>query len=416
VFAGGFALEAAEAVGANPASEVNPAEMLESLGTLVERSLVVTRQGEDGAGMRYGMLEPVRQYGLELLKSGGEAEDARRRHARYFMALAERAAPELKGPQQVAWSDRLEEEHDNLRAAHAWAFERGEHGLGLRLAGALGEFWYTRGYLSEGRRWLEAALEQGAETQEASARARALNWATTTAWGQGDFEEAVALGEEGLALARDAGDPSTVATALYTVGRAAFFADRLERTATLVEEAASLQRASGDTAGLARSLMLLGWVAAARGDHERAAALREEAFVQGERAEDDFTTTLSRALGAFAALGMGDHRRARELCREGVELAWQRNMKRNTAVHLHVAASLASREGEPVRSARLWGAAEALYESISTVFSPLERRRLFGPYITAARARLDEAAWEAAWAEGRAMTPEQAVAYALEDD
>jgi hypothetical protein len=133
-------------------------------------------------------------------------------------------------------------------------------------------------------------------------------------------------------------------------------------------------------------------------------------------AEDDFTTILSRALGAFAALGLGDHRRARELCNEGVELAWQRNMRRNTAVHLHVSASLASRQGEPVRSARLWGAAEALYENISTVFSPLEHRRLFGPYIVKARERLDKETWTRAWAEGRAMTPEQAVAYALEDD
>jgi predicted ATPase len=418
VFAGGFALEAAEAVEAKPgaAEEMDTGEVLELLGRLIEQSLVVAQAGEDGAEMRYGMLEPVRQYGLELLQHADEVEETRRRHAEYYVDLAEQAAPELKGPAQVAWSDRLEEEHDNLRAALSWTFERGEYGLGLRLVGALGEFWYTRGYLSEGRRWLDEALAQAVETQEASARAKALNWAATTAWGQGDFERAVALGEEGLALAKNAGDPPTVATALYTVGRAAFFADKLERAASLVEEAASLQRTSGDTAGLARSLLLLGWVAAARCDYERAMILREEAFVLGERAEDDFTTILSRALGAFAALGLGDHRRARELCKEGVELAWQRNMRRNTAVHLHVSASLASSRGESVRSARLWGAAEALYENISTVFSPLERRRLFGPYITAARARLDEVAWEASWAEGRAMMPQQAVAYALEED
>ena len=415
VFAGGFTLEGAEAVGAKPgtAEEMDNGEVLELLGRLVEQSLVVAQAGEDGTEMRYAMLEPVREYGLELLQHGDEAEETRRRHAEYYLALAERAAPELKGPQQAAWLDRLEKEHDNLRAALSWAFEREEYGLGLRLAGALGEFWFTCGYLSEGWRWLQAALEQGIETQEASARARALNWATTTTWGQGNFERAVALGEESLALAKDTGDPSTVATAFYTVGRAAFFADRLERATMLVEEAASLQRTSGDTAGLARSLLLLGWVAAARRDYERAMVLREEAFVLGERAEDDFTTILSRALGAFAALGLGDHRRARELCKDGLELAWQRNMRRNTAVHLHVSASLASSQGEPVRSARLWGAAEALYENISTVFSFLERRRLFGPFITAAHARLDEVAWEAAWAKGRAMTPQQAVAYAL---
>jgi tetratricopeptide (TPR) repeat protein len=300
----------------------------------------------------------------------------------------------------------------HLRAALSWALERGENRLGLLLSGALGEFWYMRGYLTEGRWWLQAALEQGGETQEASARARALNWATTIAWAQGDFEWVMALGEESLTLTRDTEDALSIATALYSLGRAALFADRLERAAALIEEAASLQRSSEDTAGLARSLVLLGWVAVARRDYERAMALNEEALALGQRAEDDFTSIVSRALGACAALGLDDCRRARELYKEGLELAWRRSMRRFTALHLHVSATLASSRGASIRSARLWGAAEALYESISTVFSPVERR-VFGPYIAAARARLDEAAWEAAWAEGRAMTTEQAVEYAL---
>jgi hypothetical protein len=141
-------------------------------------------------------------------------------------------------------------------------------------------------------------------------------------------------------------------------------------------------------------------------------ALGEQALALGQEAEDDYTTILSQALGAFTALGLGDCRRAGALCEEGIELAWRRNMRRHTAVHLHVSASLASSLGQPIRSARLWGAAEALYEGISTVFSPLERQ-LFDPYIAAVRTQLDEAAWEAARAEGRAMTTEQAVAYVL---
>ena len=275
----------------------------------------------------------------------------------------------------------------------------------------MGEFWFGRGYLSEGRRRLQAALEQGIETQEASSRARALTRATTIAWGQGDFELAIALGEE--SLARDSGDSSRIATVLYTVGRAAFFNNELEQASTLVEEAATLQRTLGDTVGLARSLLLLGWTAAARRDHERAMTLREEALALGQRAEDDFTTILSRALGAFAALELGDYRRAGSLCEESIDMSWQRSMRRHTAIHLHVAASLVSSQGQFIRSARLWGAAAALYGGISTVFSPLERH-LFGPYIAAAHARLDEEAWEVAWAEGQAMTTQQAVAYALQ--
>jgi predicted ATPase/DNA-binding XRE family transcriptional regulator len=409
VFAGGFTLRAAEVVGAT--EETDAEDMLEGLGNLVEQSLILSEPGEDGGEVRYGMLEPVRQYGLERLEHSDEAEETRQRHAEYYLTLAEQAEPELRGPQQVAWLDRLEEEHDNLRAALSWALERRETDLGLRLAGALGEFWWLHGHLSEGRRWLEATLAQGVESS-ASARAKALIWAGTIAWGQGDFERAIALSEESLTLARAMGSSMSIATALYTVGRAAFFDDKLERASALVAEAATLQRTSEDTAGLGRSLLLLGWVSAARRDHERAMALREEALILGQEAEDNYTTILSRALGAFAALGLGDYRRAGALCEEGVQLSWQRNMKRHTAVHLHVSASLASSQGQPIRSARLWGAAEVLYERISTVFSPLERH-IFGPYIAAACAQLDEAAWEAARAEGRAMTTEQAVVYAL---
>jgi predicted ATPase/DNA-binding XRE family transcriptional regulator len=255
VFARGFTLEAAEAVGAN--EETDAEDVVELLGNLVEQSLIVAKPGEDGGEVRYVMLEPVRQYGFERLEHSDEAEEARQHHAVYYLTLAEQAEPEFKGSRQVVWLNRLEEEHGNLRAALSWALERRETELGLQLVGALGEFWYRRGHLSEGRRWLQAALAKGVETQEASARARALTRATTIAWGQGDFERAIALGEESLTLARDAGDPSSIATALYTVGRAAFFDDRLERAAALVEEAATLQRTSGDTAGLARSLLLL---------------------------------------------------------------------------------------------------------------------------------------------------------------
>ena len=318
VFAGGFTLEAAEVVGA--AEEADAEDVLKLLGNLVEQSLVLAQPSEDGGEVRYGMLEPVRQYGLERLERSDEAEEVRRRHAEYYLALAKQAEPELKGSRQVAWLDRLEEEHDNLRATLSWALERGETELGLRLAGALGEFWWLHGHLSEGRRWLEAALTKGVEPS-ASARAKALIWAGTIAWGQGDFERAIALGEESLTLARATGNPSSIATALYTVGRAAFFANRLERAAVLVEEAASLQRTWEDTAGLARSLLLLGWTAA-RCDYGRAMALREEALALGQKAEDDYTTILSRALGAVAALGLGDHHYARELCKEGVQLSW----------------------------------------------------------------------------------------------
>ena len=144
VFAGGFALEAAEAVGAG----IERAEVLDLLGRLVDRSLVTFEENNGEA--RYGLLETVRQYAYEKLSEAGEAERVRRRHAVYFLRLAEEAEPELKGGQQETWLGYLEREHDNFRPALSWALERGEAEMALRLGGALGEFWYLAGHLGEG--------------------------------------------------------------------------------------------------------------------------------------------------------------------------------------------------------------------------------------------------------------------------
>ena len=151
-FAGGFTLEAAESVAGR--GGVEEEEVMELLTTLVEKSLVVAEESWE-RGARYRLLEPVRQYASEKLVESGEEDDVRRRHARFFLALAEEAEPGLRGPRQVEWLDRLEQEHDNLRAALAWSLEED---LGPRMAGALSLFWYTRGYLSEGRSYLEAVV------------------------------------------------------------------------------------------------------------------------------------------------------------------------------------------------------------------------------------------------------------------
>src|SRR5215208_8121308 len=176
VFTGGFSLEAAEAVGAT--DDIEQHEVLESLLSLVDKSLVVAEAANEGR-MRYRMLEPVRQYGLERLEMSGEVQEVRRRHAGYFLALAEEAEPRLRGPEQAAWFERLDAENDNLRGALSWLLEQGEGVLALRLSGALGEFWHVRGHLEEGRRWLEATLARG---DDAPARIKALLHAGWIAW------------------------------------------------------------------------------------------------------------------------------------------------------------------------------------------------------------------------------------------
>src|SRR5215212_8082770 len=408
VFMGGWALEAAETVGTGDGVEEE--DVLELLCRLVDKSLAVAEAGEGEA--RYRMLEPIRQYGLERLEQRGNATTAaRRHHAAFFLALAEEAEPNLLGPQQGEWLERLETEHDNLRAALSWALRQKEAELAPRLGGALGEFWHLRGHLSEGRRWLQAGLAKGEATLTA-ARAKALARAGYIAWEQGDYAHSVALSEESLTLSRKLGDAAGAAAALYTLGWAAMFGDQVERALVLIEEAITLQRAAGDTAGVARSLLILGFVANYRRDYERATALYEESLMLAREAGDGFAIALSLGVGALAALGRGDHQQTKLLCEEGLRTSRRLKIMHLTAAYLHVAASLAGSQGKATRSARIWGAAEALREAIGTILSPFERH-LYGPYLSAARAQLDEAAWEAAWAGGRTMTMEEAIEYAL---
>jgi predicted ATPase/DNA-binding SARP family transcriptional activator len=185
VFAGGWTLEAAEVVCSGEAIEEG--EVLDLLSKLVEKSLVVTEAGQEEDASRFRMLGPVRQYVHEKVEEIGESEAVRRQHAEYFLALAEEADPQLKGAEQEEWLKRLEQEHDNLRAALSWALEQGKAELGLRLSGALGDFWYMRGHLSEGQRWLEAGLAQSG-TYSDSARAKALLHAGHIASMLGDYE------------------------------------------------------------------------------------------------------------------------------------------------------------------------------------------------------------------------------------
>ena len=411
VFAGGFSLEAAEAVGAGDGIEGG--EVLDLLSSLVDKSLVVAETPSRGEQTpRYRLLEPVRQYTRERIEQSGEVDEVRRRHATFFLALAEEAEPESKGAQREAWLSRLEIEHGNLRAALEWMLKRGEDGPSLRMGGALGEFWYTRGYHNEGRRWLEAVLANGG-LSPASARVKVLTKAGYIAGDQGDYERAAALGEEGLALSRRSGDRTGAAAALHTLGTVALHRNECGEASALLEEALALRRSLGDTMGVGRVLQALGVTAVIRRDFERAVALHEEGLPLACEMGDRLGIALFLGQGALAYLGRGDHRRADALCAEGIELSWQLAHEYTLIFVLHIAAVLAGSRGRPNRAARLWGAAEALREAAGATLSHAARH-YYSPYVDAARAQLDDAAaWEAARAEGETMPPEEIVEYAL---
>jgi predicted ATPase/DNA-binding SARP family transcriptional activator/DNA-binding CsgD family transcriptional regulator len=454
-FAGGWTLEAAEAVCSG--REIEEEDVLDLLGGLLDKSLVVAGAHEDGA-MRYRMLEPLRQYAREKLGERGEADEVRDRHATFFLALAEEAEPQLAGPGQRVWMERLEGEHDNLREALSWVLEQGEGEHALRLGAALGRFWHFRNDLGEGISWMVRVLAEG-EPGASPARVKALEGMGWLTQYQGDFQRARAIYEEMLELSRELGDKGNVATALNSLGTVAaqsgdnerarallqqnlevieeleegspatklkrFHAFNLlgylaiygegdyARGTTLWEQSLALAREVGDIDRVGSTLANLGHPALLQGDYEKAKSLSEEALEFAHKPENwgvEFAATASLNLG-LAGLGLGEFERASGALEEAL-LMFQKGRRPNLIETVEGMASLAGAMGKADRAAHLWGAAEAAREVAGLPLPPGERV-LHEPYLASARSRLGEVAWEEALAKGQAMSLDEAVEYAL---
>ncbi len=282
VFVGGCTLQA---VGAICGSFDNGAgQVLEGVISLLDKSLLQQTESE-GEEPRLMMLETIREYGLEALATSGEMEAMRQGHAVYYLRLSEEAEPELDGPQQTVWLERLEREHDNLRVALCWLLERGEaeQGTGdgremaLRLAGALQWFWQVRGHFSEGRTFLEQALT-GSKEVASPVRAKALFAAAQLAHFQGDDGRAEALLEESLTLYRELKDLAGVAFSLHILGRVARTKGNLVEARSLFEEALALWKEVGDKKQIAFSLENLAMIESRQGEYTRGRALCEESL------------------------------------------------------------------------------------------------------------------------------------------
>jgi predicted ATPase/DNA-binding CsgD family transcriptional regulator len=415
VFAGGFTLAAAESVCAG--EDLERGGVLGLLSHLVDKSLVTAR--EKGGETRYRLLELVRQYARERLEGAEDEVRVRQQHTAFFAGLAEEAEGELTGPDQAQWLVRLEAEHDNLRAALSWTLaESGEEESGLRMAAALWPFWLARGYLSEGRGWLESAVSRGGSAP-ARARAKALNGAGWLAAFQGEYGAAKALIEESLALYRELGDKEGIASSLVNLGSVAWLGQRDDvPMAALVEEATMLKPELKDRRTVAYLLLLKGGVALARGDRERMVTLNEESLALFREIRDTLGVVICLMNIGLVTLVQGDYERATALLRESLYLARELDHKLYIQYCIIGLAGVAASQGWPVRAARLWGAGEGMSEIYGThFFTRAGRSEIdYESRLAAARSQLDEAAWAAAWAEGRAMDPEQAVEYALEQE
>ena len=356
------------------------------------------------------MLETVREFGLERLAASGEAEATRRRHAAYFLALAERIEPELLGAGQAAIAGPVGGRARQPRAALAWLEQAGETDHCLRLAGASGPFWDIHGPLDEGREWLERALAR-ADAAPSPARAKALAWAGLLARAQGDHGRAAALEEKSLVVARATGDARAIADALHSLGQVVVSQGDYDRAAALYEEALALYRGLGGSLA-AFALVNLGVATAQRGEAERAGELLETGLAEHRARGNTWGVGFAlRALGDLARI-RGDHAEAIAHFR-GCLVAWnERGYPRGNAYGLIGLAAVAADGGQPERAARLLGAADVLRERFGCALWATERAA-HEAAVGAARAALGEAAFAAALAAGCTLPLDRALAEAF---
>jgi predicted ATPase len=454
VFSGGCSLEAAHEV-CNARSDLTVG-VLDGLSSLVDKSLLVVDEQEAPGGdaePRFVMLETIREYAWEQMVASHDADASRRQHAIFFLRMVEEAEPHLVGPAQVSWLTRLDGELDNLRAALRWTIESGEDDIGLRLAGSLWHFWYSRGHLDEGRRWLEdllALTRQSGRAQSADSHgpttAKALIWAAALAADQGDNAHAMMLAEEGLNLSHTCAYPSGVGLSLNVLGHVAYnhgdygravgryedgltlFRELDDRwgiglalnnlgavarvqgdsglAASRYDESLAIARDLGDVWSIATVLDNLGEVVRERGDHEQAIALYEESLALRRRLGDTWGVADSVSALGLMARQQGNCERAALLYKESLTLYRKAGDRWRCAVCLEGLAGIAHIQGQLRQAARLFGAASALRGTIGHPVPPADRPA-YDRDVEAVRMALGQEAFVAAWEEGEATPLER---------
>ena len=358
VFAGGFTLEAVEALWQT--ADDQQVDVLDKIGALVDHSLLQQREQANGEP-RFTMFETIREYGLEQLEVSGEAALIRRQHASFFLKLAARAEPELSGTNQETWLAQLETEHDNLRAALHWAKESEETEMSLRLAGALWRFWLVRGHLSEGRERLADILTAAGTSSRTAMLAKAITGAGTLAHNQGDYTAARSLYEESLAVWQEVGDKAGVADALNNLGWVAWRQSDYIAARALSEKSLALHQELSDKKGVAHSLNNLGWVAHFQGDYAKARAFHERSLRLRRELGDKRSIAFTLNNLGWAVYKQGDEEQAKRLLVEAIGLLRQVGDKQLIAFASSVLSDVVLNQGDRQQ-------ATALLEESLTIF------------------------------------------------
>lgn len=437
VFSGGWTL---------PACETICNADVETLVGLVDKSLVVFEENID----RYRLLETVREYARRRLQKCGVEEALFGCHADYFLHFAEEAEKHLTGSQQADWLNQLEAEHDNLRMALARSTNDEN---GLRIAGALAQFWKLRGYLREGSDWLARVLAANDAGARTATRARALQGAGTLAYDRSDYAIAEANYQKSLAIYRELGEAASTAQLLVNLGNVAYRQGDYLPARLRYEESLTLYRGLGRVLGIASALGSLGNIEDAVGNLAASHLLQEESLALSRSLSDTRMTAytlhnlanlavregmldralvlyeeslaMKRTLGdrrgiaallynlGIVAAKEGVHESAARRFTEALTLAQEVDDKLGMLNALDGLAWQAAVRGETLRAVRLWGASASGQEALHVVYSQ-DERDLYDGLIKAARHKTPEKDFASAWAEGHAMLLEQAVREALE--
>ncbi len=403
VFAGGWTLEAAGAVG--DGGDTGETGAVDLLVPLVEKSLVVM----DAGGERYRLLETVRQYAQERLHDSGDEVDARARHLGYYLALAEKARPELAGPAQGAWLARLDLERENLLAAHGWA-DRAPEGAaaGLRLAWALKPYWINRGFPDLGLRMtVEALCRPGAEARTHD-RCRGLFDAGQIGTYMGRYAEAQAHLEESLAIAREIGDKRVIAAALQPLGLACLGQGDTAAARTHLHEALVMARELGNPREIAAALNVLAQLLRTEGELDAAEPLYEQGLALARELQDRESIAIGLLNLAMVSIDRASRDRARPMLLEAAAIADEIGSKRTGQCVLEVSAGLAASRKDWESAARFYGAAEATAGQTGLQRDPADEAFL-APRIAAARKALAAPKFAAAESAGRALTYPEAL-------
>jgi tetratricopeptide (TPR) repeat protein len=401
VFAGGWTLDAAEAVCGLD---------LDGLASLIDKNLVRRRLSPRDGVSRYAMLETIREYALERLDENEPEQETRRRHARFFLDLAERAYPQMRGAETGIWLDRIEADLDNLRGALGFALAQNDSETALRLAGALARYWIVRGQLAEGRRWLQAAL---AEPGQDEVRPRALIGLALLDLEQGELERPEALAEEALALALEHADPVEEARAAGLLADVAWYRSDLALARTRYERAVDASRLAGDKREVAINLHNLAEVCRVAGDADVAEGYLQECLHLFMELQDPLGQGGTMLILVNLAAARGDREQSMSFLTRATEQFLSIRHVGGIAECLVASGRLAADRGELATAARAWGAASTLGAEIGRDLSNLSARE-HTQAVAAARAELGGEAFDSCWAEGEQLNPDEAAAYLLE--